>query len=210
MRLIVFGASGKTGREIVAQALERGHNVTAFVRNPAKLNISHERLRVARGDVMDAASVDAAMADHDAVLVALGHRRYLGPSDILSRGTRHVVEATKKHGVRRIVCETALGVGDSAGRLGVYYTLFVIPFILPFYWYDKGRQERVVRESGLDWVIVRPGQLTNGRRRGQYRHGPNVGNYLWSVSISRADTAEFMLSQLGDTPYLNSAVSVCY
>jgi putative NADH-flavin reductase len=210
MRLIVFGASGKTGREIVAQALERGHNVTAFVRNPAKLNISHERLRVARGDVMDAASVDAAMADHDAVLVALGHRRYLGPSDILSRGTRHVVEATKKHGVRRIVCETALGVGDSAGRLGVYYTLFVIPFILPFYWYDKGRQERVVRESGLDWVIVRPGQLTNGRRRGQYRHGPNVGNYLWSVSISRADTAVFMLSQLGDTPYLNSAVSVCY
>ena len=176
MKVIVFGASGGTGREIVKQALERGHDVTAFVRNPAKVKISHERLKIARGNVMDAASVDAAMPGHDAALVAIGHRRYLGPSDTLSRGTTHVVAAMRMHGVRRIVCETALGVGDSAGRLGVYYTLFVIPFILPFYWHDKGRQERVVRESGLEWVIVRPAQLTNGRKRGQYKHGPRVGN----------------------------------
>ena len=210
MRLIVFGASGKTGREIVTQALERGHQVTAFVRRPEKLGLSHERLSVARGNVMDAASVDAAMPGHDAVLIALGHRRYLGPSNIVSLGTQHIVDAMKKHGVRRIVCETALGVGDSAGRLGVYYTFFVIPFILPFYWYDKGRQERVVRDSGLEWVIVRPGQLTNGRKRGQYRHGPKVGNYLWSVSIARADVADFMLNQIGETPYLRTAVSVSY
>lgn len=210
MKLIVFGASGKTGREIVAQALERGHDVTAFVRNPDRLKLTHERLSVARGDVMDAASVDAAMSGHDAVLVAIGHRRYLGPSHILSRGTQHIVEAMKTHVVRRLVCETALGVGDSTGRLGVYYTLFVIPVILPFYWYDKGRQERVVRDSGLEWVIVRPAQLTNGRRRGQYRHGPTVGSFLWSASISRADTAEFMLNQVGDTPYLRTAVSLCY
>jgi putative NADH-flavin reductase len=210
MKVIVFGASGGTGRELVKQALERGHDVTAFVRNPSKLKLSHERLTVARGDVMDAASVDAAMPGHDAVLIAVGHRRYLGPSKILSEGTRHILDAMKKHGVRRVVCETALGVGDSAGRLGVYYTLFVIPIILPFYWYDKGRQERNVRESSLEWVVVRPGQLTNGRKRGQYKHGPRVGNYLWSVSISRADTADFMLNQTGETPYLRSAVSVCY
>ncbi len=210
MRLIVFGASGGTGREIVKQGLERGHDVTAFVRNPAKLKLSHERLRVTRGDVLDAASVHAAMAGHDAALVAVGHRRYLGPSSILSQGTLNIVAAMKHHGVRRIVCETALGVGDSTGRLGLYYTLFVIPVILPFYWYDKGRQERIVRESDLEWVIVRPGQLTNGRKRGQYRHGPRVGNYLWSVSISRADVADFMLNQLGDTPYLHRAVGLCY
>jgi putative NADH-flavin reductase len=210
MKLIVFGAGRGTGREIVMQALERGHDVTAFVRNPTRLQHSHERLRIARGDVMDSGSVDAAMPGHDAVLFAVGHRRYLGPSCVLSQGTRHVVDAMRRHGVRRLVCETALGVGDSTGRLGVYYTFFVIPFILPFYWYDKGRQERVVRESGLEWVIVRPGQLTNGRRRGQYRHGPKAGNYLWSVAISRADTADFMLSQLAQTPYLRTAVGVCY
>ena len=210
MRLIVFGATGGTGREITRQALERGHDVTAFVRNPAKLTLLHERLSPAQGDVMDTASVNAAMPGHDVVLVALGHRRYLGPSRILSAGTRNIVNAMQRHGVRRLVCETALGVGDSAGRLGVYYTLFVIPFILPFYWYDKGRQEHVVRDSSLEWVIVRPGQLTNGRKRGQYKHGPGVGNYLWSVSISRADTADFMLNQIDDTPYLRSAVSVSY
>jgi putative NADH-flavin reductase len=210
MRIIVFGASGKTGREIIQQGLERGHDVTAFVRNPVKLKISHERLSVVRGDVMDAASVNAAMAGHDAVLFAVGHRRYFGPSNILSRGTQNVVNAMKTHGVRRIVVESALGVGDSTGRLGVYYTLFVIPFILPFYWHDKGRQERAVRESGLEWVIVRPGQLTNGRKRGQYRHGPKVGNYLWSVSIARADVADFMLNQIGETPYLRTAVAMCY
>ncbi len=210
MKIIVFGATGGTGREIVRQALERGHDVTAFARNPAKLKMTHERLSVAQGDVMDAASVNAAMPGHDAVLVAIGHRHYLGPSKVLSEGTRHVVAAMQQHDVRRLVCETALGVGDSTGRLGVYYTLFVVPVILPFYWYDKGRQENIVRSSNLEWVIVRPGQLTSGRKRGQYKHGPKVGNYLWSVSISRADTADFMLNQLGETPYLRTAVGVCY
>jgi len=210
MRVIVFGATGRTGRQVVAQALERGHDVTAFVRNPAKLGLSHQRLSVARGNVMDAASVEAAMPGHDAALVALGHRRYLGPSHVLSHGTQNIVDAMKTHFVRRLVCETSLGVGDSFGRLGLYFTLFVIPVILPFYWYDKGRQESVVRGSSLDWVIVRPGQLTNGRKRGQYRHGPKVGNYLWSVSISRADVADFMLNQLGETPYLRTAVNICY
>lgn len=210
MRLLVFGASGGTGREIVRQALERGHDVTAFVRNPARLRLRHERLAIAQGNVMEAASVDAAMPGHDAVLCAIGHRRYLGPSRILSEGTRHIVRAMEAHGVRRLVCETALGVGDSAGRLGLYYTLFVIPVILPFYWYDKGRQERVVRESKVEWVIVRPAQLTNGRQRGRYRHGTRVGDFLRSASISRADTADFMLNQLGETPYLRTAVGVCY
>jgi len=210
MRVIVFGATGGTGREIVKQALERGHDVTAFVRNPAKLRLAHERLNVTRGDVMDATGVASVMPGHDAALCALGHRRYLGPSRVLSQGTQNIVDAMKMHFVRRLVCETALGVGDSAGRLGLYYTLFVIPVILPFYWYDKGRQERAVRGSSLDWVIVRPGQLTNGRKRGQYKHGPKVGNYLWSVSISRADVADFMLNQLGETPYLRAAVNICY
>jgi putative NADH-flavin reductase len=210
MRVLVFGASGGTGREIVQQALDRGHDVTAVTRKPAKIKITHRRLRVVRGDVMDPYTVDAAMPFHDAVMIAIGHRRYLGPWTILSEGTANIVEAMKTHGVRRLVCETALGVGNSAGRLGLYYTLFVIPFILPFYWHDKGRQERVVRASGLDWIIVRPAQLTNGARRGRYKHGVRVGSYLWSASISRADTADFMLNQLGETPYLEKAVGVCY
>jgi putative NADH-flavin reductase len=210
MRILVFGASGGTGREIVHQALERGHHLTAFVRNPAAFAISHERLSVARGDVMDAASVGAAMPGHDAVLCAIGNRHYFLPSQVLSHGTQNIVEAMKTHFVRRLVCETSLGVSDSFGLLGLYYTLFVYPVVMPFYWFDKEGQEKIVRRSNLDWVIVRPGQLTNGPRRGQYRHGTKVGNYLWSVSISRADVADFMLNQLGETTYLRTAVGVCY
>ncbi len=181
-----------------------------MVRDPERLKAKHERLSLVQGDVMDRATVDRAVREQEAVLCALGHRRWLGPSKILSGGTRNIVEAMKEAGVKRLVVETALGVGNSTGRLGLYYTFFTIPLILPFYWYDKGRQEHVVRESGLDWVIVRPGQLTGGRKRGKYRHGTHVGNFIWSVSISCADVAGFMLDQIGETPYLRKAPGVCY
>ena len=138
MRILVIGATGGSGREIVKQALERGHDVVALARNPSKVKVQHERLRVVQGDVMDAASVDAAMEGCDAVVCALGHKRWLGPSKILSEGTRNIVRAMEKHGVKRLVVESALGIGDSFGRLGIYYTLFTIPVILPFYWYDRG------------------------------------------------------------------------
>jgi putative NADH-flavin reductase len=207
MRILVIGGTRGTGREVVKQALARGHDVVALARNPSKITTHHERLRVVRGDVMDPVSVEAAVQGCGAVVCALGHKRWLGPSKILSEGTRNVVRAMEKHGVKRLVVETALGVGDSAGRLGVYYTLFTIPFILPFYWYDKGRQERVGRDSSLEWVIVRPGQLTNGRERGLQAR--RAGETIRSVSISRADVADFMLNQLGETPYLRQAPGVC-
>jgi putative NADH-flavin reductase len=210
MRLLVIGATGGTGRQIVAQALERGHDVTAFVRSPRRLRIEHPRLAVAIGDVLDQQSAEAAVQGQDAVLSALGHNRWLYPTRILSAGTANVLRAMASQGVRRFVCETALGVGDSIGRLGLYYTLFVIPVILPWYYWDKGRQERLVRASPLEWVLVRPGALTNGRRRGVYRHGPRVGSFLWTVRISRADVAAFMLDQLTDDAYLRSTPGVCW
>jgi uncharacterized protein YbjT (DUF2867 family) len=94
--------------------------------------------------------------------------------------------------------------------MGVYYTLFVIPVILPSYFWDKTRQERVVADSRVNWIIVRPGALTDGARRGRYRHGWKVGSFLWTVRISRADVADFMLNQLTDDTYLRSAAAVCW
>lgn len=210
MRILIVGATGGTGRELVSQALKQGHRVTAFVRSPDRLRLRHERLTLARGDVLDHPSVEHAVPGHDAVLSALGHKRWFYPNRILSEGTRNLVRAMEKHGVRRLVCETALGIGDSRGRAGLYYTLFVAPFILPFYFRDKERQEAIIRASALDWVIVRPGMLTNGPRRGVYRHGPNVGHWLLSCRISRADVAEFMLRQLTDDRYLRSTPGVCW
>lgn len=208
-RVLIFGASGRTGRRLVEQALERGYTVTAFVRKPSRLTVEHSRLTVAVGDVLDADSVDLAMREQEAVICALGHRRYLGPSRILSRGTRNILEAMEAHGAHRLVCQTSLGIGDSAGRMGLYYTFFVIPVILPFYFWDKTRQERAIADSRVDWVIVRPGVLTGGEPRGRLRHGRKVGNYLWTVRVSRADVAAFMLDQLEDDTYLGRAPGVC-
>ena len=209
-RVLIVGATGGTGRQLVAQALERGLTVTALVRDPARLTIAHPHLTVVRGDVLDGDSVTAAMPGQEGVLLALGHRRYFPPNRILSEGTRNVLRAMEAHGVSRFVCETSLGIGDSAGRLGVYYTFFTIPVILPFYYWDKTRQERIIAASPLEWVIVRPGLLTNGAKRGSYRHGRRIGSFFWTMRISRADVADFMLNQLESDTYLRTAPGVCW
>ncbi len=209
-RVLVVGATGGTGRELVRQALERGLEVTAFVRNPAALGIEHPRLTVVRGDVLDAASVEDAMRGQDAVLCALGHKKFYPPSRILSAGTANILQAMQAQGARRLVCETSLGIGGSAGRMGLYYTLFVLPVILPFYFWDKTRQERLVARSGVEWVIVRPAALTDGVARGAWRAGRGVGNYLLTERIGRADTAAFMLDQLTSDAHLRTAVGVSW
>ena len=209
MRVLIVGATGGTGRELVAQAIERGHAVTALVRDPSKLQNAHALLTVIQGDVLDAASVGRAMEGQEAVLSALGHTRFFYPTRILSDGTRNILRAMETHGARRLVVETSLGIGDSVGRLGLYYTLFVIPVILPFYFWDKTRQERLIAKSTMDWVIVRPAMLTNGEKHGVYRHGANIGSFFWTARISRADVADFMLNQLASDTYVGTAPGVC-
>jgi uncharacterized protein YbjT (DUF2867 family) len=108
------------------------------------------------------------------------------------------------------VCQTSLGIGDSAGRLGLPYTFFIIPLVLPFYFWDKARQERIVAASGVDWVIVRPGALTDGAPRRRWRDGLRVGRFLLPVRIARADVAAFMLDQVTSDAYLRTAPGVCW
>lgn len=208
LRVLVIGATGGTGRQLVQQALEQGHQVTGFVRDPSKLAIEHANLRVVKGDVLDYASVELAMRGQSAVLCALGHKRFFYPNKIQSNGMRNILRAMKAGEVPRLICETALGIGNSVGRLGLPHTFFILPLILPFYMWDKLRQEELIAASDRDWVIVRPGVLTNGEARGSYRHGPNVGSYFWPVSVARADVADFMLKQLTDDAYVGAAPGV--
>lgn len=209
-RVLVIGATGGTGRQLLTQALERGYEVTAFVRNPMKLSRTHPRLKIMQGDVMDFGSVEAAVRGQDAVVSALGHRRLFYPTRVQSEGTRNVLRAMKTHGVGRLVCETSLGLGNSVGRMGLLSTCFVLPVILPIYFWDKTRQEQIIAASDREWVIVRPGILTNGAKRGVYRHGFDAGSYLWSARISRADVADFMLNQLTNDQYLQTAPGVVW
>ena len=205
MRLLVIGATGGTGQELVQQALAQGHQVTAFVRDPARLQIEHANLRVANGDVLDYATVESAMRGQEAVLSALGHRKFYRPTKIQSEGMGNILRAMQACDVPRLICETALGLGNSVFRMGIPGTFFMLPLVLPFYFWDKARQEDLITASDRDWTIVRPGILTSGAARRKYRHGPNVGNYFWPASSSRADVADFMLKQLKDDTYMGMA-----
>ena len=210
LRILIIGATGGTGRELVRQALEQGHQVTALVRKPKKMKLEHPNLRVVKGNVRDYDLVEPAVRGQSAVVCALGTKRFFYPSRVISDGTANILRAMKKCNVPRLVCESSLGVGNSVGRLGLLYTFFVVPLILPFIFYDKVRQEKLIEESETDWVIVRPAVLTNSPGRGKYRHGRNVGNYLWTNRIARSDVADFMLKQLTDDDYIGSAVGVAW
>lgn len=209
MKLLIFGSTGRTGRELVMQALEAGHDVTAFARDPAKLEIDHDRLTAVKGDISDPASIHRAMPGHDVVLSALGSPG-LGKSNMLSEGTRHIISAMASAGVNRLIFESSIGIGDSRDHAGVFARWIFFPLILRNIFADKEIQERIIMESSLDWIIVRPGRLTNGPRTGTYRQGDEINAAAVGGSISRADTAEFMLRQLTNDTYLRQTPAVSY
>ena len=129
---------------------------------------------------------------------------------ILSDGTRNIVQAMKRAGIARFVCESSLGVGDSKGKMGVLHNLITGPLYLRNSFADKATQEQIIAGSGLDWVIVRPGVLTSGPPRNVYRAGPDVGDGFTPPTISRADVAAFMLKQLTGTEYLRTTPGLAY
>jgi len=202
MKLLIIGGTGKTGQELIKQALEKGHRVTALVRKPGKIKYTHPNLHIVQGDVLDFTSVEAAVKGQDAVLSALGHKKFFIHTSILSEGTTNIIKAMELQQVKRFICITTLGINDSRFKLGLYYTLFVIPFIVYFYFRDKAKQEKLIRGSNLDWTIVRPGQLTDGKLTEKYKLGENTGHYILTKMISRANVAHVMLSQLHDSTYL--------
>jgi len=210
MKLLIIGATGGTGQQLVKQALEQGHILTVLVRDPKKVKVTHSNLHVVKGDVLDLNSVRNAVAGQAAVLSALGHRKYFIKTSILSVGTKNIIHAMNEQGISRFICITSLGINDSRFKLGLYYTLFVIPFIIFFYFRDKAKQERLIKESNLSWTIIRPGQLTNGKKRGSYKHGLNVGNYILTKMISRADVADFILKELSENRYLHKTPGIVY
>ncbi|SFD23607.1 Putative NADH-flavin reductase [Chitinophaga sp. CF118] len=212
MKLIIFGATGGTGRHLIEQALKQGHEVTAFIRDAAKLQVQHPNLRVSLGDVMNYSTVEPAVKGHDAVLSALGSpANKIGT--IRSAGTQHIIRAMEKNGVRRFVCQTSLGYGDSRetlNRTPFYFKYFIVPFILKKGFADHALQEEYIRQSRLDWVIVRPGNLTDDAPTGKYRHGFPANDNKILVKVSRADVADFMLKQLSDNTYLHKTANISY
>ena len=207
MNVLIIGSTGTIGRELVKQALVRGHAVTAVARDPAKLQIAHQRLTVAKVDVIDLESIEQVMPGKDAVLCALGAGSKGG---IRATGTRNIIAVMQKCGVQRLVCLSSLGVGDSRANLNFFWRHIMFGLLLRRAFADHVAQEHHIKESGLDWTIVRPGAYTDGDRTGAYRHGfPATATDL-KLKISRADVADFMLNQLADDSYMRMTPGISY
>jgi putative NADH-flavin reductase len=208
MNIVIFGATGATGRELVQQALDR-HQVTAVAREPADLKIDHDRLKVVKGDILDPPSIESALEGNEAVLSTLGIRIFK-KNTIISEGTRNILAAMKKIGIPRFICETALGLGDSRGQPAWAFNWIILPLLLRNVFADKEEQELLIMQSGLDWTIVRPPMLTNGERTGMYQTWTGEKPRGAKNHVSRADVADFMLRLLGDERYLEKAVGIAY
>ena len=209
MRIFVIGATGATGQQIVERGLTQGHDITALVRNPDKFEMQHKFLHVVKGDVLDRVSLDA-VQQQDAVISSLGTRKIsLEPVTLLSEGTKNLVRVMERHDIKRLICITGLGAGDSKGHGGFLYDKLILPLILQRIYDDKDRQEAEIRQSNLDWTIVRPGVLTNGSAIGHYRVMTDLTG-VTAGKISRSDVADFVLGQLTDDRYLYQAPLISY
>ena len=201
MNIVIFGASGGTGGELVRRGLQLGHRVTAFVRNPARFKLAHERLTVLQGDVNDYKAVAAAVQAGDTVLSALGASSPLKRDRALVQGIRHIVEAMEMKGAERIIYLSFAGVGSGKVHLVPFFRLFMLPFLTNIV-KDHEEKEAIIQRSKLRWTIVRPAILTHGAYTGEFRSGENYKPPLQKLWISRADVAHFMLLQLNDDTYL--------
>jgi putative NADH-flavin reductase len=210
MRIVVFGASGGTGRELVAQAVAQGQQVTAFVRSAARLGIRSADVTVAQGDVTDVSAVNRAVESQTAVLCALGASTPLRRDRTLVEGVRHILDAMNRSDVRRLVYLSFLGVGEGRRQLSLIGRAVVAPLLLHNVVADHEAKEQIIRRSGLDWIIVRPPRLTNGPRRGNYRDGLDIRATSLIPRISRADVADFMLRQLLTDTYVRRTPAVMY
>jgi len=207
MRIVIFGATGQTGRLVTNQAVSAGHDVTAFVRDPGRLNVPGGSVRVVQGNVLDAALVDRAVAGQEAVLVALATATR-GQPPVLPEGIRHILDSMEKHGVRRIVVLSAAGAlhepaGSVVGSLGLRLARAYLPGV---YREHRAMLEEL-RTRNLDWIAVRPVILTNGPRTGRYRVVVE-GIPRWGFRISRADVADFMIRQVTSDEFVRKLPAV--
>jgi putative NADH-flavin reductase len=200
-KLLVIGASRGIGLETVEAALLAGHSVRALARSAASIPTQDAGLEKVSGDVLDSDTVRNALKGVNVVVQTLGvdisPRAIFERTTLFSQSTRILVDAMKAAGVKRLIAVTGLGAGDSRGHGGLLYDAVVFPLLLKRVYDDRDVQEWMIRPSGLDWTIVRPGLLRNSPATGQYRvlTAPND----WRVgTISRADVADFLVRQIDD------------
>ncbi|MCM5679745.1 SDR family oxidoreductase [Schlegelella sp. S2-27] len=215
MKVLVIGASRGSGAAAVQALLAAGHEVTAFSRQSVASQGASPRLKAVAGDALQAGDLDRVMPGHDAVVVTLGisedalRVRLRGPRDspldVRSRGTRQVIDAMRRHGVRRLVVQTSFGVGETRDKLPWLYRMMFALLLKPQI-ADTERQERAVRESGLDWVLAQPVNLTDGDEADAVL--ASAQGDVRGMKVARRQVARFLAQAVGDRAWLGRSVAL--
>jgi putative NADH-flavin reductase len=206
VRLLILGATGATGRNLLGQALAAGHEVTALVRNPARLK-TDARVAVAIGDATDSRALENAMAGQEAVLSALGAGNSLR-SEIASRAVAALIPAMRARALKRVIFLSAFGVGETFAQASLVQRLMYRTLLRQIF-ADKAKANAMLQQSGLDWTLVCPTVLTNGARVGTYRVGERLA-MTGLPKISRADVASYMLEQLSSAEWVRRTAVISY
>src|SRR5918993_882999 len=200
MKILILGATGRTGLELVKQGIEQGHEVTALVRDATKMNQRDEHLTVTEGNVLNKDQLLRAVEGKDAVLSALGSGKSLKSHGLITTAVNLLLPAMENANVQRLIFLSAFGVGETFLQANMLQRIFFKLFLKNIY-ADKAKAEVQIRASKLDWTLVYPVILTDTPRSGQYIVGEKL-KMKGLPKVSRADVAAFMLSQLTETAYV--------
>ena len=211
LNILVIGANGGIGKKTVEIALQAGHNVTALVRNPAKLNITHANLQVVKGDVMHSETFEDYLEDKDAVISALGTNTINKPTILYSEGNKNLLKAMKKKSVRRafFISASALEISPVLPFYVRFAEKYIVQKILRHMYDDLRIMENIIKETDTDWTIMRPPRLIDKPTTGEYRFA--INSFLKNcLSISRADVAHFMINNITNEATYKATIEIGY
>ena len=206
MKVLVLGATGSVGQHILRLGTERGHEITALVRNPERLKSWESRVRLIKGDALDKDAVEQAVRGQEAAIYAIGVKT-IGRTTLFSQSTRILIDALERDRVKRLVCITGVGAGETKGHGGFLYDRILFPLFTKRMYEDKDIQEPLIQKSSLDWVIVRPAMFREGTAPAEFEAVTDVRG-VTLTRVSRAEVAAFVLDQLTDDRYLRKAVFI--
>lgn len=208
MKIIIFRSTGNIGKSLVLESFAPGHIVTAFTRNKKNLKgIQHRNLRAVEGDILDKEAVKKAVKNQDTVICVIGSGR---KGTVRSQGTKNIIEGMQSQGVKRLICQSTLGAGDSRDNLNFFWKHIMFGWYLQGAYKDHELQEKYVMESNLKWTLVRPDAFTDGQATGNFRHGFSPDDRTVTLKISKADVAMFLLMQLNTDQYLKKTPGLSY
>ncbi len=204
MKILILGSTGPTGQQLLTRALDQQHEVTALVRNPSKLSLQHQNLKIIKGDVLDNQVLLTAVKGQQAVISALGNGQSLWSSDLITNAVNYLIPAMYESTVMRLIFLSGFGAGETFSQANTLQKIIFKTFLRGIY-ADKARAEEKIRISNLDWTLVYPVQLINTPANGHYKAAEKL-SMKGMPQISRADVADFMLQELKDNTFLKKGV----